>query len=45
MIDHQLFYNIVGGKREKLQVHNRREMEEGVETTLVGTTISYMGES
>ena len=45
MIDHQLFYNIVGGKREQLHVNKRREMEKEVETTLVGTTVSYMGGS
>ena len=42
MIDHQLFYNIVGGEREKLHMHKRRKMKEEVETTLVGTTVSYM---
>ena len=42
ILDHQLFYNIVGGKREQLHVNKRREMEKEVETTLVGTTVSYM---
>ena len=45
MIDHQLFYNIVGGKREQLHVNKRRETEKEVETTLVGTMVSYMGGS
>ena len=40
-VDHQLLYIIVKGKRMKWHVHKRMEVEE-VETTLVGTTVSYM---
>ena len=43
MIDHQLFYNIVGGKREQLHVNKRREIEKEMETALVGTEGKRVG--